>query len=180
MTVRRDRHRRRPQRPDARGLSRARGPASVLVLERRHVLGGAAVTEEVFPGFQLLGLLVRRVAPPARDHPRARPAPPRPRDPAARRHVHADAERRLPVARQRPRPKTRREIARHSRARRRGVRRVRPGDGRRWRGSSSRSSTCRRRIRCRCDPRDLRELLFARAGASEPRRRRTATTWSSS
>jgi phytoene dehydrogenase-like protein len=24
----------------------------VLVLERRHVLGGAAVTEEVFPGFK--------------------------------------------------------------------------------------------------------------------------------
>ncbi|MGH9366353.1 MAG: phytoene desaturase family protein [Thermoanaerobaculia bacterium] len=30
----------------------ARGGKSVLVLERRHVLGGAAVTEEVFPGFQ--------------------------------------------------------------------------------------------------------------------------------
>jgi phytoene dehydrogenase-like protein len=30
----------------------ARAGKSVLVLERRHVLGGAAVTEEVFPGFQ--------------------------------------------------------------------------------------------------------------------------------
>jgi phytoene dehydrogenase-like protein len=30
----------------------ARGGKSVLVLERRHVLGGAAVTEEVFPGFR--------------------------------------------------------------------------------------------------------------------------------
>src|SRR5258707_5888982 len=30
----------------------ARGGRMVLVLERRHVLGGAAVTEEVFPGFK--------------------------------------------------------------------------------------------------------------------------------
>jgi phytoene dehydrogenase-like protein len=30
----------------------ARGGKKVLVLERRHVLGGAAVTEEVFPGFR--------------------------------------------------------------------------------------------------------------------------------
>ena len=30
----------------------ARDGRSVLVLERRHVLGGAAVTEEVFPGFR--------------------------------------------------------------------------------------------------------------------------------
>jgi phytoene dehydrogenase-like protein len=30
----------------------ARAGRRVLVLERRHVLGGAAVTEEVFPGFQ--------------------------------------------------------------------------------------------------------------------------------
>src|SRR5213078_1728641 len=30
----------------------ARGGKRVLVLERRHVLGGAAVTEEVFPGFR--------------------------------------------------------------------------------------------------------------------------------
>src|ERR671925_106997 len=32
--------------------SLARGARKVLVLERRHVLGGAAVTEEVFPGFK--------------------------------------------------------------------------------------------------------------------------------
>jgi phytoene dehydrogenase-like protein len=31
----------------------ARAGKSVLVLERRHVLGGAAVTEEVFPGFKV-------------------------------------------------------------------------------------------------------------------------------
>ena len=30
----------------------ARAGQDVLVLERRHVLGGAAVTEEVFPGFK--------------------------------------------------------------------------------------------------------------------------------
>ncbi len=30
----------------------ARGGKKVLVLERRHVLGGAAVTEEIFPGFK--------------------------------------------------------------------------------------------------------------------------------
>src|SRR3989454_4457443 len=31
--------------------SLARAGMKVLVLERRHVVGGAAVTEEVFPGF---------------------------------------------------------------------------------------------------------------------------------
>ena len=31
----------------------ARAGKDVLVLERRYVLGGAAVTEEVFPGFKL-------------------------------------------------------------------------------------------------------------------------------
>jgi phytoene dehydrogenase-like protein len=41
----------------------ARAGKKVLVLERRHVLGGAAVTEEVFPGFTLLRLLLRRLAP---------------------------------------------------------------------------------------------------------------------
>ncbi|PYQ70114.1 MAG: amine oxidase, partial [Acidobacteria bacterium] len=30
----------------------ARAGRKTLVLERRHVLGGAAVTEEVFPGFR--------------------------------------------------------------------------------------------------------------------------------
>ena len=81
----------------------ARAGRKVLVLERRHVLGGAAVTEEVFPGFKFSVCSLRRLAAAARDHPRARPAAPRPGDPAARRHVHADAERRLPVARQRSR-----------------------------------------------------------------------------
>ena len=30
----------------------ARAGRKVLVLERRHIVGGAAVTEEVFPGFR--------------------------------------------------------------------------------------------------------------------------------
>ena len=49
--LRRRHHRRRPQRPRLRRLSRARGLA-VCVLERRGVLGGAAVTEEFHPGFR--------------------------------------------------------------------------------------------------------------------------------
>ena len=32
----------------------ARAGRKVLVLERRHVLGGAAVTEEIFPGFKFI------------------------------------------------------------------------------------------------------------------------------
>ena len=44
----------------------ARAGRKVLVLERRHVLGGAAVTEEIYPGLQVLGLLLRRVAAAAR------------------------------------------------------------------------------------------------------------------
>ena len=59
--LRRDRHRRRPQRPD-RAAYLARAGRKVLVLERRHVLGGAAVTEEVFPGFTFSVCSLRRVA----------------------------------------------------------------------------------------------------------------------
>ena len=70
----------------------ARAGKKVLVLERRHVLGGAAVTEEVFPGFHfsvcsyVVSLLrpeiIRELDLPA----------PRPRDPAPRRHLHAPAK----------------------------------------------------------------------------------------
>ena len=70
----------------------ARAGLKTLVLERRHVLGGAAVTEELFPGFRFSVFSLRRVAAAAGDHPRARPAQARPRHPAARRHVHAAAE----------------------------------------------------------------------------------------
>ena len=107
----------------------ARAGRKVLVLERRHVVGGAAVTEEVFPGFKfsVCSYVVSLLRP--GDHPRARPAAPRPGDPAARRHVHADAERRLPVARQRSRQDAPRDRA-SLEGRRRGLRRVRQGDGR--------------------------------------------------
>ena len=46
--VRRGRHRRRPQRPVCAAYL-ARAGRKTLVLERRHVLGGAAVTEEICP-----------------------------------------------------------------------------------------------------------------------------------
>ena len=50
------------------------------------MLGGAAVTEEIVPRLPVQRRLVRGLAAAARDHPRARPAPPRARDPAAGRH----------------------------------------------------------------------------------------------
>ena len=43
----------------------ARAGKKVLVLERRYVLGGAAVTEEVFPGFQVFSLFVCRLVAPS-------------------------------------------------------------------------------------------------------------------
>src|SRR5216117_839351 len=49
--LRRGDHRRRPQRARQRGYL-ARAGLTTLVLEQRHVLGGAAVTEELFPGFR--------------------------------------------------------------------------------------------------------------------------------
>ena len=48
----------------------ARAGLSTLVLERRHILGGAAVTEEVFPGLPVQRALVRRQPAAAGDHPR--------------------------------------------------------------------------------------------------------------
>ncbi len=69
----------------------ARAGKKVLVLERRHVLGGAAVTEEIFPGFKfsvccyVVSLLrpeiIRELDLPSHglEHP------------AARRHAHAAA-----------------------------------------------------------------------------------------
>ena len=49
----------------------AKAGLKVLVLERRHILGGATLTEEIVPGFKFSRLLLRRVAAAARDHPRA-------------------------------------------------------------------------------------------------------------
>ena len=78
----------------------ARAGRRVLVLERRHLVGGAAVTEEIFPGFKfsvasyvVLGLLVRRLPAAPGDYSRAGVGGPRDGDPAARRDLHADAER---------------------------------------------------------------------------------------
>ena len=107
----------------------ARAGKKVLVLERRHVLGGAAVTEEVFPGFKfsVCSYVVSLLRP--GDHPRAGPAAPRPRDPAARRHLHAAAERRPPLAHERPRADAPRDLPPLA-DRRRGLRRVREGHGR--------------------------------------------------
>ena len=107
-----------------------RAPArKVLVLERRHVLGGAAVTEEIYPGFKfsVCSYVVSLLRPEIireLDLPRHgleilpldgtfTPMPSG--DYLWRVNDHA---------------KTRREIARHSTTRRRGVRRVRQGDDR--------------------------------------------------
>ena len=49
--VRRDRHRWRAQRPDERRVPREGRACATLVLERRHLVGGAAITEELRPGF---------------------------------------------------------------------------------------------------------------------------------
>ena len=86
-TLRRGHHRRRPQRPRQRGLPRpgrdedARPRAAPRPRRRGGHRGD-------LPGLPILGLLVRRVAPPPRDHPRAPAASARPRHPAARRDVH--------------------------------------------------------------------------------------------
>ena len=126
--LRRRRHRRRPQRADGRRVSgpgrpiraRARAPSRA----RRRGGHGRGLSR-----IPLLRVLVRRLAAAPRDHPRAGSAAPRPRNPAARRHVHADAERRLPLARQRSREDAPRDRAALE-ARRRSLRRVRPRDGR--------------------------------------------------
>ena len=115
----------------------ARAGLKTLVLEQRHVLGRRRGDRGALPGLPVLGLLVRRLAAPARDHPRARPAPPRPRHPAARRHVHPaprgrraeGRRRRLPLAGQRPRPDDPRAAPLVG-DRRRGVRGIRPAHGR--------------------------------------------------
>ena len=126
--LRRHRHRRRAQRPRERRLSRARraqgARARAPARARRRGGHGRDLSR-----LQVLRLLLRRLAAAAGDHPRARSAAARPRDSAARRHVHADAGRRLSVARERSRddaPRDRPALE----ARRRSVRRVRQGDGR--------------------------------------------------
>ena len=114
----------------------ARAGLKTLVLERRHVLGGAAVTEEIFPGFRfsvfsyVVSLLrpeiIRELELPKHGldilplDGTFTPLPGR----RARR-----PRRRLPVARQRPRPDDPRAAPLVA-DRRRGVRGIRPADGR--------------------------------------------------
>jgi phytoene dehydrogenase-like protein len=80
----------------------ARAGKKVLVLERRHVLGGAAVTEEVFPGFKfsVCSYVVSLLRP---EIIRDLTCPATAWNPAAGRHLHSHAERRLSVASERSR-----------------------------------------------------------------------------
>ncbi len=76
----------------------ARAGKKVLVLERRHVVGGAAVTEEIFPGFKfsVCSYVVSLLRPEIirdLDLPTTWPG-----NPSPRRHFHPDAEWRLPLA----------------------------------------------------------------------------------
>src|SRR6266511_1813851 len=125
--LRRDRHRGRPQRAGERGLSRARrqegarARAPPRARRRRRDRGG-------LPRLPLLGVLLRGLPAPPRDHPRAGSAPARAGDPAPRRHLHPPAERRLPLADERPRAHPPRDLPPLAH-RRRGLRRVREGHG---------------------------------------------------
>ena len=104
----------------------AKAGRSVVVLERRHVLGGGLGGDRA--RLPLQRVLLRRLAPAPRDHPRARAPEARPRDPPARRDDHA-AGRRLAVASERPRshgPRAPAVVV----ERRGGLRGVRAADGR--------------------------------------------------
>src|SRR5581483_5623628 len=99
--LRRGGDRRRPQRSHGGGVPGARRqagprPGAPARPRRRHPHRGG------LPRVPAQRAVVRGLAPPPRDHPRAEPAQARPDDPAARRHDHP-ARRRLPVARERPR-----------------------------------------------------------------------------
>ena len=125
------------------GQEGARPRAPPRAGRRRRDRGG-------LPRLPVLGLLVRGLAAAAGDHPRAGPAAPRPRDPAPRRHLHAHAERRLPVAHERPRAHAARDLPplAHSTPRPTTSTRRRWWT---WRASSSRSSPWCRPTRCRFD-----------------------------
>jgi len=71
----------------------AKAGKKVLVLERRGVLGGAAVTEENRPGLPLLRMFLCRFTFTSRNHSRTESAPLRPRNPPARRHLFPHAQR---------------------------------------------------------------------------------------
>ena len=106
----------------------AKAGKSVVVLEKNPILGGAATTVEHVPGFRFSAMsyvvsLLRPEIIRELELPEARP-----RDPPARRHDHA-ARRRLPLARERPRQDGARAPPLVE-ERRRGLRGVRPADGR--------------------------------------------------
>ncbi len=105
----------------------ARAGKKVLVLERRHVLGGAAVHRRDFPRLQVFGLLLRGLAAASGDYPRPRSSAPWPGDSSARRHFHSHAERRLSLARERPRQDSSRDRP-PLQAGRRSLRRIRQSD----------------------------------------------------
>ncbi len=73
----------------------AKAGKKVVVLERRHVLGGAAVTEEIVPGFLIHRMFLRCFTPATGNYSRTGFAPAWAGDFAAGWHVYADAERRL-------------------------------------------------------------------------------------
>src|SRR6267378_1940268 len=101
--LRRNRHRRRPQRPGQRCLSRQSRQESSCPRTpprsrrcRRH--------RRNHPRFSFLRVLLCSLPPPPRNHSRTRPPPPRPGNPSPRRHVHPHAQRRSSLAHERPRP----------------------------------------------------------------------------
>ena len=120
----------------------------VTVLERRHVVGGAAVTEEFFPGLPQLRRLLHRVAAQPEGDPRPRPARARAADRRAR-------DREFPAAAGRALPEDRRRARRRPRSR----------------NSPTRDADAARRISG--DARgDRRRAARARAGDAAERRRR--------
>ena len=78
----------------------ARAGRKVLVVERRHVLGGAAVSEEIYPGFtySVASYVVSLLLP---ETSASSTWPATASRSCARRHLHPHGEWRLPVARQR-------------------------------------------------------------------------------
>ena len=63
------------------GAYLAKAGLRTLIIERRHLVGGAAITEELLPRLQLHDVLVRAQPAAARHHPRAR---------AGQARLHAD------------------------------------------------------------------------------------------
>ena len=108
-TLRRDRHRRRPQRHDRGRVPRARrqeGRRARAARDRRR----RRRHRGDLPGLPLQRVLLRGEPAAARDHPRPRAAAARAQDPAAAEHGHAARQRRLPRRLGRPRPDPARDL----------------------------------------------------------------------